>query len=80
MSAVGSNEATKKVRRSLGFSKISDIHVPVDNSAYTGEVKVSKLLVLICVAVQFTTFCFVHIIRQVFQNLGYERGCTGYLI
>lgn len=77
LSAVGSNEATKKVRRSLGFSNISNIHV--DNSAYTGEVKVSKLLVFV---LQFNSqlLCFVHLIRQVCQNLGYESGRTGYLI
>lgn len=77
LSTVGSNEATKKVRRSLSFSKMSDIRV--DNSAYTGEVKMSKLMVFV---LQFNLqlFCFVHLIGQVFHNLGYESGCTGYLI
>lgn len=79
LSAVGSNEATKKVRRSLGFSNISNIHVHVDNSAYTGEVKVSKLLVFV-LQLNSQLLCFVHLIRQVFQNLGYESGRTGYFI
>ena len=41
LSAVGQkHETTKKIRRSLGFSEVNEKKRHVDNSAYTGEVKV----------------------------------------